>query len=146
MKLKIMCSVLLMSLSGASMAAIKESCPEPTAIQHTAGIYTAAARTAGNEWLGVVSSPAPKEIKAFESATFYSGEGTKETVGVFGKCTYISENGDAVDLRYQQGRTSEVSVKLKNTSAWQREDGPFGLVVYECKSKEKSACAFVIRK
>jgi len=146
MKHKIMCCALLMSVSGISMAAVTESCPEPSSIRHAAGIYTASTQAAGGEWLGVVSSSRPAAIKSFDSATFYAGEGTDETVGILGKCAYISESGDRVDLRYQRDQSSEIPVKLQNVAAWKRSDGPFGLVIYECEDKKKDACAFVEHK
>lgn len=145
MKFKIMCSVVLMSLSSASMAVVLESCPEPSAIQHVAGVYTAETLNKGNEWLGVVTSPDPKAIKAFDSATFYSSGEPKIRAGVLEKCAYLSENGETVDLYYRRGgRTNDMSAS--NLYSWQRQAGTsgFGMEVYKCSKKEKGACTFVV--
>lgn len=143
MKVKLFCSVLLIGLSGTALAGVNEACPSPADIRHQAGVYTAPTSDAKGEWLGVVSTADPRNIKAFDSATFYSGEGKNETVGILSKCAYFSESGDRVDLRYRPGQPADIPVKLENLSAWTRGEGPFGLIKYECSSKDKGACAFV---
>ncbi|MFJ5298926.1 DUF3757 domain-containing protein [Pseudomonas sp. NPDC088368] len=140
MKYQYVCAALMMSLSGVSIAAVNESCPGSIDIQHTAGIFTAPTASGKGEWVGVLSTPDPKPIKRFEMATVYSGK--NESNGTFGKCAYMTEGGERIDLRYRPGESSEIAVQLENTSAWKRTEGPFGVVIYQCDSPEKNACAF----
>lgn len=144
MKLRLIFMAVLTGFSGISMAAVSESCPEASAVRHTAGIYTASANTVGAEWLGVVSSKDPQGVESFEVAVFYAGMPGEESLGRLSKCTYVSGNGDRVDMHFRREQTSEVPVRLKSDAAWERKSGPFGMIVYECRNAKKDGCEFEV--
>lgn len=146
MKYNVIYLVLLMSLSGYAFAGVKEACPEPSAIRHTAGVYTATSQVQNTGWLGVVSTGASAPVKSFEAGIFYSGEGKDDTVGKMNKCIYISESGDRVDLNFTHDQTSDLYVRLANIAAWKRMEGAFGIVMYECNDPKKDACSFIVNQ
>lgn len=136
-------ALLLLStlFAGHTLADTVQSCPSPSEIQNTHGVLTAKTESGTGQWLGVTSDPTAT-LTAFDSAIFYADDDKVEGIGRLKACTYMTATQQAVDLRYRPEIRPDVAIRLAYTPAWQQQEGPFGIVYFECRQKDLQGCAF----
>lgn len=127
--------------TGHALADTVEFCPNPKEIQNTGGVLTVKTESGNGEWLGVLR-PHQASISAFDSAIFYSADGTVEGVGRLRACTYLTSDNQKVDMRYRPDATPDVSIRLAWAPNWKQQEGPFGSTYFECRQQDLQGCAF----
>ncbi|WP_166366625.1 DUF3757 domain-containing protein [Pseudomonas akapageensis] len=142
LKLKPTLLVLLPALfAGNALAGTVEFCPNPREIQNTNGVLTVKTENGKGEWLGVLQNP-NTSVTTFDNAIFYPANGNAEDVGRLRACTFNTTDAQKVDMRYRPDVQPDIPVRLKWPPAWEKKEGPFGLVYFECTSQELQGCAF----
>ncbi len=134
--------VLLLLAGGITQAKAEQGCPYPSAIRYVDGYFSATAGTF------VWQSPKigrREFIEQFIGAIFTPGRDQERENGYVDKCSYLTNEGQRVDLRY--GKAGEVeSMSLTATLYWQLASDPLGLQVYICRDSQPDNCAFTVKK
>lgn len=143
--MKVVC-VFLCALfySALSLASGTESCPAAGGVTLRAGVYTAPASRAADEWIAVSSAVVASPLESFEGAVFYPENNQQGSVGRIGYCEYKARDRSRVNLYYRQRTENEHSMRLANIENWKVIESGLGLVVYECNAANASGCAFSI--
>lgn len=143
MQNSILISLLVLGTSVSAFATTNEHCPQITSIINPQGIVYKAPANDGGEWLGIAAAGMQGHVKRFNSAIFYPERDADTSRGTLAKCSYELERG-IVDLRYTSRTNQELKVALQDISAWQRKEGPFGIIYFECINEAAQSCKFVV--
>ncbi|WP_449434191.1 DUF3757 domain-containing protein [Pseudomonas putida] len=127
--------------AGNALANPVEFCPAPGEIRNSNGVLTASTESGNGQWLGMLADPG-SVISAFDSAIFYPSKGQADDVGRLRACTYKTSDKRSVDMRYRPEITPDVPIRLAYTPAWKQQEGPFGIVYFECRVQDLQGCAF----
>lgn len=144
LKLKPALLMLLPALfAGNALAGTVEFCPNPSEIQkNKEGVLTAKTESGIGEWNGMLQSP-DNSVTTFDNAIFYPAGGSAEPdVGRLRACTYNTTGAQKVDMRYRTDVQPDIPIRLKWLPAWEKKEGPFGLVYLQCTSQDLQGCAF----
>ncbi|MCA5973421.1 MULTISPECIES: DUF3757 domain-containing protein [Pseudomonas] len=130
----------LLGLSMTSQAA--ENCPAVSKIEQVSpGVY----RASGNdgEWTGVLQGVVTKKmpVQSFDLAIAIQ-EGA-DAPQMLQHCTYNIGGREALDMRFIAKNNKDFTIKTAS-SAWKKEDGPFGLVYNVCEKTSPENCKFTV--
>lgn len=82
---------------------------------------------------------------AFQGAVFYTTEQYGVTRGVLGRCMYLSESRERLDLYYRPDVRPGLAVKLLDLKHWELQPvSSTGLKTYMCKNKQQGGCVFAV--
>jgi hypothetical protein len=134
--------VLLLMVGGVAHVQAEQGCPYPSAIKYVDGYFQATAGTL------VWQSPKIGHRAFFDQfigAIFTPGREQDRDGGYIDKCSYLTNEGQRVDLRY--GRSGEVeTMSLTDTLHWRLASDPFDLPVYICQDSQPDNCSFSVKK
>ena len=134
--------VLLLMVGGVAHVQAEQGCPYPSAIKYVDGYFQATAGTL------VWQSPKighRQFVEEFIGAIFTPGKEQDRESGYVDKCSYLTNEGHRVDLRY--GRSGEVeTMSLTGTLHWRLASDPFDLPVYICQDSQPDNCSFTVKK
>ena len=138
---QLMC-VLLLMVGGVAHVQADQGCPYSSAIKYVDGHFQATA--------GTLVWQSPKIgyrdfVDQFIGAIFTPGKAQDRENGYVDKCSYLTGDGQRVDLRYSKSAEVE-TMSLTGTLHWHLASDPFGLPVYICQDSQPDNCAFTVKK
>jgi len=84
-------------------------------------------------------------VEEFIGAIFTPGKEQDRESGYVDKCSYLTNEGQRVDVRY--GRSGAVqTMSLTDTLHWRLASDPFDLPVYICQDSQPDNCSFTVKK
>ena len=134
--------VLLLMVGGVAHVQAEQGCPYPSAIKYVDGYFQATA--------GALVWQSPKIghrqfVEEFIGAIFTPGKEQDRESGYVDKCSYLTNEGQRVDVRY--GRSGAVqTMSLTDTLHWRLASDPFDLPVYICQDSQPDNCSFTVKK
>jgi len=131
--------VLLLCLStgvAGTAAAQEEHCPSPGSIRELPNGLYLVDDPGSPRWVGIAQGGVGGVVTGFASAIVHP-YADDETIGFLRGCSYHLQRGEIL-LKHDDRNDL---VALKNLPAWERTEGPFGVVYYECTGPAQ-ACRF----
>jgi hypothetical protein len=123
-----------------------ESCPAPNDIKSILGVFSAPAKTAHVDWMGVLPRAGGASVVAFEKAVFVLTEKNSETRGFLSSCIYATSTGKYLSMRLDAGnKHDEIVMWIDKSPSWVSSKDFSSTSILECADQKPSACGFFLK-
>lgn len=138
--IKLMVCVFLM-VAGISNVKAEQGCPYTSMIKYVDGYFQTTTRPV--RWQSQKIGQ-QDFVDQFIGAIFTPSTMKERENGYVDKCSYLTNNGQRVDLRYGKPGEAE-TMSLTSTLHWQLATDPLGLPVYICQDSQPDNCEFTVK-